>query len=478
MKTNIRNRLTFFIIVALIATVLIGVNRYSSRSRSLVILSTNDIHSNIDNFARLATAVKECRDTVTTLLVDAGDRWTGNPYVDYAPGRQPILDLMNSLGYDVATFGNHEFDVLNDNLNKAAKYATFPFICCNIQCDGTTLKQPIPYLNIERDGIEIFLSGIITNYDNGHPEGYASIYEGMKFPEPMQCAHDIAVNAPKNSIKVLLSHIGDNNDYKLADKFNDYDIIVSGHTHNVVDTLVNGTVIGQTGSKLRKLGAYRISLKGNKVESITYSNIDLSGYSEDAQYRAMLDTIYASPELKQNIGTLQESLNKLGIWQFVCCTIRDDQKKEIGIYHRGGIRITKLDKGDVTKADIASIDPFMSYIYNAKMSVQQLKSLVIKKYNSSRTSKESHRIDLVMSVPYTILVSSEDDAYDVIFPTLKGNRVYDVAISDYVANNYSQFECIEKECSGRHVVEALYEPFKKGTPVYFQNKPLQQVKIK
>ncbi|MBQ0081431.1 MAG: bifunctional metallophosphatase/5'-nucleotidase [Alistipes sp.] len=478
MKTQKRNRLIFLTIVILIVIVLIGVNSYSTRQRNIVVLATNDIHSNINNFARLATAVKECRDTVTTLLVDAGDRWTGNPYVDYAPGRRPILDLMNSLEYDAATLGNHEFDVFNGKLKDAMEYATFPFICCNIQCNNTSLNQPIPYLNLEKDGIKIFLSGIVTNYDNGHPEGYASIFEGMNFPEPMQSAHDIAVNAPKKSIKILLSHIGDNNDYILANKFNDYNIIVSGHTHNVVDTLVNGTVIGQTGSKLRKLGAYRIVLKGNKVQSITYDNIDLSEYSEDCEFKAMLETINANPDLQQKIGEIKESLNELGLWQFICCSIRDDQKKDIGIYHRGGIRINKLNKGDVSKAEITSIDPFMSYIYNAKMSVQQLKALVINKYNSSRTSKESHRIDLIMSVPYTIVVSSEDDAYDVIFPTLDNNRIYDVAVSDYVANNYPQFECIEKECSGRYVVDALYDVFKDSTPVYFENVALQKIKIK
>lgn len=59
-------------------------------------------------FPQLATAVAECRDTASVILVDAGDRWTGNAYVDQAEGRRPVLELMNELGYDVATLGNHE----------------------------------------------------------------------------------------------------------------------------------------------------------------------------------------------------------------------------------------------------------------------------------------------------------------------------------------------------------------------------------
>ena len=70
------------------------------RERTLVLLSTNDIHAQIDRFPQLAAAVEACRDTVANVvLLDAGDRWTGNPYVDRAqtPG-MPIIRLMNRLG--------------------------------------------------------------------------------------------------------------------------------------------------------------------------------------------------------------------------------------------------------------------------------------------------------------------------------------------------------------------------------------------
>ena len=75
------------------------------RERTLVLLSTNDMHAKIQNFPRLAAAVENCRDTAQlVVLVDAGDRWTGNAYVDMAatPG-MPMIALMNRLGYDVAT---------------------------------------------------------------------------------------------------------------------------------------------------------------------------------------------------------------------------------------------------------------------------------------------------------------------------------------------------------------------------------------
>ena len=57
----------------------------SPRMETVVILSTNDIHAHIEKFPQLAEAVKKCRDTVkNVILVDAGDRWTGNVYCDRA----------------------------------------------------------------------------------------------------------------------------------------------------------------------------------------------------------------------------------------------------------------------------------------------------------------------------------------------------------------------------------------------------------
>ena len=88
------------------ALLLFALAACSPRTETVVILSTNDIHSHIEKFPQLAEAVKECRDTArNVILVDAGDRWTGNVYSDRAAEpRKPIIDLMNKLRYDVATY--------------------------------------------------------------------------------------------------------------------------------------------------------------------------------------------------------------------------------------------------------------------------------------------------------------------------------------------------------------------------------------
>ena len=100
-------------------------------------MHTNDTHANLDNVAKKATAIKEVRaEKPDALLIDAGDVLTGTLYYNEFKG-QADLEFMNLMGYDVMTFGNHEFDsgstpeghkVLADFI----KGASFPFVSSNI----------------------------------------------------------------------------------------------------------------------------------------------------------------------------------------------------------------------------------------------------------------------------------------------------------------------------------------------------------
>lgn len=79
----------------------------SDPHKTLIVISTSDIHGNLDNFPRLATLVKQYRAKYPhVLLVDSGDYFMGNPYVDEWDKRgEPLTILMNKLGYDLATSG-------------------------------------------------------------------------------------------------------------------------------------------------------------------------------------------------------------------------------------------------------------------------------------------------------------------------------------------------------------------------------------
>ena len=218
-------------------------------TRRVVILSTNDIHGAIQQFPRLATAIAECRDTVEVILADAGDRWTGNAYVDKAEQRcLPVIEVMNRVGYDVATFGNHEFDYGQELLRERVSQAEFQIICANMESCGSELTVPATTI-IERGGIKFGFVGLITNFADGYPDGQKTNFEGLTFPSPFEKAVELQSLKEECDVLVLISHLGDDMDRVLTVDATDYDLIIGGHTHAVLPEgqEYNGTLITQTG---------------------------------------------------------------------------------------------------------------------------------------------------------------------------------------------------------------------------------------
>ena len=128
------------------ALLVVALAACTPREQTLVLLSTNDIHAKIQRFPALATAVAACRDTMpATVLLDAGDRWTGNAYVDLAPTPgMPVIALMNRLGYDAVTFGNHEFDHGQAFLGRLLDSMAFEVVCANVVSDTCTFPPGAP----------------------------------------------------------------------------------------------------------------------------------------------------------------------------------------------------------------------------------------------------------------------------------------------------------------------------------------------
>lgn len=453
--------------------------RTTLRKSEFVIISTNDVHASLDNMARLATAVKECRDTVFTVVVDAGDRWTGNAYVDLAEGRLPIIRLMNAVGYDVVTLGNHDFDAGAKVLDGAIRYANFDFVCANMEAEGDLLEGVDDSEAITTPaGVEVEFVGVVTSYSNGHPDGNDVNFEGLKFEDPQVVAKRECEECD-GDVKVLLSHMGHDRDLEFASQYGGYDILIGGHTHKLLDTLVNGTVVGQTQRKLKYIGVTKVQMRGRKIASIEYVNLPLQKYAKDAEVEAIVKDIEANPELQVVVGSMAHQTNHVGLCNLQTKIVKEAVGADIGIYHRGGVRIIEgLPAGDVTIKTLFDNEPFFSQIHTVEMTPAQLRKLIVEKYNDTVNAKESHCIDLYATTPYNIITDDKDMAYDVEFPLLKEGKKYKIAVADYVARNYAHFECENEVRQPLLVYDLDVEYFKKNSPVKVSNEPLQRVVVR
>ena len=466
-----------------IPALLLAATACTPREKTLVLLSTNDIHAQIQNFPQLAAAVEACRDTTDrVVLIDAGDRWTGNPFVDRteSPG-MPVIRLMNRLGYDVATLGNHEFDHGQAFLGRIIDSMDYPVICANLRSDTCTFPQLPPSLVLERGGIRIGLVGVVTNYEGpGHPAGHAASFAGLTFPDPQEAAlEQAAALRDRVDVLVLVSHMGDDRDEELLQRGTPYDVVIGGHTHVVRNSVIEGTRLTQSEKNLKYVGVTRVKLRGRKVVDTSYELVELAAYDAAQPYADEVLHYYADPELNRAAGSFRNGGDKLLIGQWIARSLAASMKADVGFYHRGGVRLDTIPAGPVSRATIYALEPFNSTAVVQSMTPEQLRRIIIAKYNDTHNLKEAHRIDLIASTPYVLLTDADDQAIDVRFPQLQEGRRYRMAYNDYVFKNYAE---VDRAAGGLleevRINELLLDELGAGKPLSFDDRLLQTVEVR
>lgn len=438
----------------------------------LVIVSTNDMHSAIDKMPALATLVDSLRGANADrfLLVDAGDRWTGNPYVDYTdePGK-PIIELMNTVGYDIATFGNHEWDNGTDLLAERTKFATFKKVLANADLSKTSMPIVPPYSFIDIGGLRVGFLGLLTNADNGHPAGKPESFEGIDFFDPWETAAEYKAVADSCDLYIAITHIGLPEDSLLAVQRPEIDLIIGGHSHDVVPVgrKINNTIVTQTGKGLRYAGVTTITYRGKKILSIENSLVELASIAPEQKTQKMVDSYNSNPIFKEKVGVAVETLNKLALMNLYSDLMRIESNAQIAFYNLGGMRIHTQPAGDILLEDVYSAEPFGNGPVEFLMSMEEMKDLILNKFNS--TGKESHTMDLYPSgLSYQIITDADGKATDIFFKTdqkpFKDGK-FKVVLSDYVSSAYIFSQQGGGKPVGKRITELAEVYIKKHSPI-------------
>lgn len=244
-------------ILTILTIVLTATITAAAKGKQLLILHTNDTHSCViplnpnladtmlagrGGFLRRAAMIDQMRtEDKELLLLDSGDFSQGSPYYTMFKG-DVETELMNIMGYDAATIGNHEFDFGLDNMARLFKKVNFPIVCANYDFTGTVVEGLVkPYVVIKRKGVKIGIFGLSPKL-----EGLvmASTCAGVKYLDPIKTANDIAdklKNEEKCDIVICLSHLGWDeaglNDMEMMAKTRNIDLVLGGHSHSYFQKL-------------------------------------------------------------------------------------------------------------------------------------------------------------------------------------------------------------------------------------------------
>ena len=256
-------------------------------TRELFIVHTNDTHSCIEplssllsdtahadkgGYLRRAALLHQLRQADPELLLfDSGDFSQGSAYYSLYHGDVEI-GLMNLMGYDAATIGNHEFDFGLENMARLFRQAKFPIVCCNYNFTGTPVEGLVqPYVVLRRGGLKIGVLGVAPQL-----EGLVAAHtcEGVAYTDPIEAAQPVADYLKLQEqcdLVVCLSHLGWQvttvSDEDLIPATRNIDLVLGGHSHTYFrspQVLQNADGIpvpdNQMGKNGRYVGTLRLTL--------------------------------------------------------------------------------------------------------------------------------------------------------------------------------------------------------------------------
>ena len=341
------------------------------------------MHANIDNFPQLAALIDSLRSVHPDLLLfGAGDNRSGNPINDrYTEPAKPMYELMNAVGFDLSTFGNHEWDGGPLALRNVLEWANFPFVCANVIFDDT-LQMPntYPYTTFERDGLKIGVIGGIQLGENGLPDFHPKNAGGSHFVPIEEVLPKYIEELKDCNAVFLLSHCGYEEDRETAEKFPQLAAIFGGHSHTRVaeKQLVNGVLVTQAEAKVKFVTLSTFTFVDGKIVDKDMELLSIKSFPKrNAEVQAMVNEYNSNDYFRTVVTTNMtpvESYESLGC--LMTDAIRYTTSSDMGFQNPGGVRFDTLSARPVTLKDIFALDPFDNEIIAFTLTGQEIINLM------------------------------------------------------------------------------------------------------
>lgn len=497
----------------------------------LTILHHNDFHSRLQpvnrfdstclpaeaqrnecfgGIARLAAVIEREKAAAQAqgrqvLVLFGGDTFQGSLFYTRYKGAAE-LEVMNMVGYDAATIGNHEFDDGPENFARFLAGAKFPIVNANIDASTEpSLRGKIaPYTIVQRGGHRI---GIVGSIAEETPE-ITSTGPNLKVAKTEDAVRPAiaALRAQGVTRILLLTHIGLYRDKEVAAAVDGIDAIVGGHSHTLLANGIQGApepypvrVKGPAGNEVPIVQAYAYSRYVGRLD-VDY---DASGKIVRAEGNAI-----PIPQSVQPVAAIQAAVDKLDAplvalraqpvgrtaeaYPLDGCRLREcalgnlvaeallaatkRQGTQIAIQNGGGLR-AGIPSGDITLGHVLTTLPFQNAVATMKLKGSDL--IAALEGGVSQVEQTAGRFPQVAGIRYTWdkarpagsrIVSVELRRADGSYGPFDPNAIYSVATNDFMrkgGDGYVAFrdKAIDAYDYGPGLDDALAEYFRANNPM-------------
>lgn len=456
--------------------------------QSIVILFENDVHCAIEGYTRLAGLRDAIADTAWVAVVSSGDFLQGGPVGVLSQGEH-VIGIMNSVGYDAVTLGNHEFDYKVPRLLEILPSLHAPVVCCNLREKATGQHLFAPYVLRSYGKRKVAFIGALTP-DAMNMERYAFYDEAGK---PLYDTQDTslyrmvqrtvdAVRSEGADFVLLLSHLGEYDggcEYssdRLIAATTGIDALLDGHTHSVKDTVLPNlagqpVMVAQTGTRFSRIGKLRIGPEGGisidllPVTEVPYrsARVDRTVDSVKSLLAAQTDMLVFQSEVELAVWDEKASewlvrTGETNAGDLVADAIRYVGDAQIGLINAGGIR-TNLPAGAIRYGEVVSMLPFEDMVWTIEATGAEIVEAI--RQNATLLPEADGSFPQVSGLRYGICLSDhsvwnvEVLQPDGTYAPLDPQAAYRVAVLDYVVTGGGLRNCFAG-CNVLHATPLLY----------------------
>ena len=370
----------------------------------LRIIGTNDFHGALEprtdsrgvrrgGAAYLATAIRRARaecvaPACESLLVDGGDQFQGTPASNLAFGR-PVARVFDRLGYAAAALGNHEFDWGQDTLRARMRDVRYPFLGANVRyTDG----RDVPWIRddtlVVRGRLKVGVIGLASVITSRTAASKNIV--GLQFAAPGPIVDSLArrLRARGADYVVVLAHDGAFCDrtgatscrgeiIDIAQSIREpIDLIVSGHTHSLVNAEIAGIPIVQAFSSGSAIDVVDLGPNTTRHE---VRNVIADSLPPDPIVATLVRDAVArvAPIVNRPIATIAEELERdepqYPLGNLIADAMRQAGQGDVAVMNNGGIR-TGLHAGKATYGGLFEIQPFGNLLYRVTVTGAALRA--------------------------------------------------------------------------------------------------------
>ena len=470
-----KNKFMIVITCILLVISMLPLSAFAVNSEDIVILYENDVHCTVEGYSKLSAMKKELQETHSYVgVVSGGDFIQGNSLGVISKGEY-IVNLMNLVGYDAVTLGNHEFDYKLERLAELVDMMDTKPVCCNFQKTGEDTTCYEPYSIVSYGDVDIAYIGITTpstisssaptqfKDENGN---YIYTFHSTDLYDVVQKNIESAQAEGADYI-IALSHVGYAEDElygeledveSLIRNTSGFDVVLDAHSHSVIESRTitdkdgNEVLLSSTGTKFEYIGKLTISEENFETELIKTENYK----STDPVVDAYIDEIYAEYSMlgerkvafsevdlitKDKDGNRLVRNNETNLGDLCAEAFRNAVDADIGYINGGSLR-ADVPAGDVTFNNLLNVLPFNNTIVLAEISGQTIKDMIemTMMYYPGEGGAFPHLSGLTFSFNTSIPSSVVLDEYEDFAGVTGQYKVYNIKVYNKDNGTYEPLE--------------------------------------